>query len=61
MTVRVPGSVARVFDNDGEFLLIESAFALPKWVQPETAEGRVFVYNGEAHVVPPAKVAREVR
>lgn len=28
-------------DNDGEFLLIEAADYLPKWLNPETSENRV--------------------
>lgn len=31
----------RVFDSDGEFLLIEAADALPKWLNPDVAENRV--------------------
>ena len=31
----------RVEDNDGEFLLIEAADYLPKWLSPETSENRV--------------------
>ena len=31
----------RLYDNDGEFLLIEAANALPKWLNPEVAENRV--------------------
>ena len=31
----------RVFDADGEFLLIEAANALPRWLNPEVAENRV--------------------
>ena len=31
----------RVYDTDGEFLLIEAASALPKWLNPEIAENRV--------------------
>lgn len=34
-------SVCRVEDNDGEFLLIEAADHLPKWLNPETSENRV--------------------
>lgn len=33
--------IFRVHDNDEEFLLIEAADALPKWLSPETAENRV--------------------
>lgn len=31
----------RIYDTDGEFLLIEAANALPKWLNPEVAENRV--------------------
>ncbi len=31
----------RVYDTDGEFLLIEAAKTLPKWLSPEIAENRV--------------------
>jgi len=30
-----------VKDNDGEFLLIEAANYLPKWLEPENCENRV--------------------
>ena len=30
-----------VNDNDGEFLLIEAADYLPKWITPDTAVNRV--------------------
>lgn len=31
----------KIVDNDGEFLLIEAAGTLPKWLEPEVAENRV--------------------
>ena len=31
----------RMEDSDGEFLLIEAAHYLPKWLKPETSENRV--------------------
>lgn len=31
----------RVVDTDGEFLLIEAANALPRWLNPEVADNRV--------------------
>ena len=34
-------SCFRIFDTDGEFLLIEAAHHLPKWLDPDTAENRV--------------------
>lgn len=33
----------RVYDTDGEFLLIEAANALPKWLNPEIADHRVCI------------------
>ncbi|KFQ25975.1 Protein SGT1, partial [Mesitornis unicolor] len=47
-----PGLAARVDDNDGEFLLIEAADFLPKWLNPENSDNRVFFYKGELHIIP---------
>ena len=47
-----PGVAARVWDNDGDFLLIEAAYALPKWLKPETASNRVWLLKGLTHIVP---------
>lgn len=33
--------VIRLEDSDGQFLLIEAAHFLPKWLKPETSENRV--------------------
>ena len=57
LTRAFPTLSARVWDNDGEFLLIECAFHLPKWVKPEAVTNRVFLHGGELHVVPPAATA----
>ena len=50
--LQVPGLTARAWDNDGEFLLIEAAYALPKWVKPETSTNRVWLHKGALHLVP---------
>ncbi|GMF28095.1 unnamed protein product [Phytophthora lilii] len=50
---QLPGVVGRVCDSDGEFLLIESAEALPDWVTPEDSDRRVFVLDGKLHIAPP--------
>lgn len=42
----------RVWDNDGEFLLIEAAYGLPRWLKPETAQNRVWLHGGAFHLVP---------
>jgi hypothetical protein len=41
----------RVWDDDGEFLLIECAESLPSWVTPETATGTTFLRKGALLVV----------
>uniref|UniRef100_A0AAV1UMH2 Uncharacterized protein n=1 Tax=Peronospora matthiolae TaxID=2874970 RepID=A0AAV1UMH2_9STRA len=58
ITNEFPGVVGRIVDSDGEFLLIESAEALPDWVTPETCDRRVFVLNGKLHIAPPAPAIR---
>lgn len=42
----------RVYDTDGEFLLIEAANALPKWLNPDIAENRVWINNGHLRIIP---------
>ncbi|KAM7295887.1 protein ecdysoneless homolog [Ixodes scapularis] len=44
--------VVKVEDSDGEFLLIEAADHLPKWLNPETSENRVYLYRGILHIIP---------
>ncbi|KAK1410544.1 hypothetical protein QVD17_37081 [Tagetes erecta] len=41
-----------VWDMDGEFLLIEAAFHLPKWLNPETSTNRIFIRGGNLHIIP---------
>ena len=43
---------ARIWDNDGDFLLIEAAYSLPKWLKPETSTNRVWLQSGCLHVIP---------
>ncbi|PIA56186.1 hypothetical protein AQUCO_00700500v1 [Aquilegia coerulea] len=49
---KIPELSIRVWDTDGEFLLIEAAFSLPKWINPENSLNRVFIRGGELHIVP---------
>lgn len=35
--------LCRVYDSDGDFLLIEAANTLPDWITPENAENRVSI------------------
>ena len=48
----IPGLAARIWDNDGEFLLIEAALHLPKWLKPEVASNRVWLHQGSVHLLP---------
>ena len=41
ITKTFPELTAKVGDNDGEFLLIEAADYLPKWLNPDNSENRV--------------------
>lgn len=52
-----PTLSVRVYDNDGEFLLIEAAVYLPKWLNPSTSVNRVFLRGGRLCVVPKSKFA----
>ncbi|KAI4634355.1 hypothetical protein J4E83_001673 [Alternaria metachromatica] len=42
----------RIYDSDGEFLLIEAANALPKWLNPEVAENRVWINSHRLLIIP---------
>jgi hypothetical protein len=52
LTRRFPQLTARARDEDGEFILIHLADALPSWLEPETSENRVFLRGGELHLLP---------
>uniref|UniRef100_A0A668A6F2 Ecdysoneless homolog (Drosophila) n=1 Tax=Myripristis murdjan TaxID=586833 RepID=A0A668A6F2_9TELE len=52
ITEAFPELAASVKDNDGEFLLIEVADYLPKWLNPDTSENRVFLHRGDLHILP---------
>ncbi|KAL5988460.1 hypothetical protein ACLOJK_036225 [Asimina triloba] len=53
---RFPSLSVRVSDSDGEFLLIEAAYSLPRWVNPDTSANRVFIRQAALHIVPKARV-----
>ncbi|TKA27949.1 hypothetical protein B0A50_04015 [Salinomyces thailandicus] len=52
LSKQCPDAWIRVYDTDGEFLLIEAASALPKWLNPDVAENRVWISNGHLRVIP---------
>ncbi|EUC40648.1 hypothetical protein COCMIDRAFT_108246 [Bipolaris oryzae ATCC 44560] len=45
----------RIYDSDGEFLLIEAANALPEWLTPEVADNRVWINSHRLLIVPLGK------
>ena len=51
---KVSGLSITVRDNDGEFLLIEAAYAIPRWLSPDNSENRVFIREGCVHLIGPA-------
>ncbi|KAK4988603.1 hypothetical protein LTR66_007268 [Elasticomyces elasticus] len=55
LSKQFPDAWIRVYDTDGEFLLIEAANALPKWLNPEVAENRVWLQNGKLKIIPRLK------
>lgn len=57
---RYPDAVVDVFDNDGEFLLIEAAMELPPWLDPSNSENRVYIHQGHMHIIPLPKSPAEI-
>jgi hypothetical protein len=49
---QISNVAASVWDVDGQFLLIEAAMLLPKWIQPKYMDHRVFIRGGKVHLVP---------
>ena len=43
----------KIVDGDGEFLLIEAAGTLPRWLEPEVAENRVWIHDGGLAIIKP--------
>ena len=52
LSKQCPDAWIRMYDTDGEFLLIEAANALPKWLNPDIAENRVWINNGHIRLIP---------
>ena len=55
LSKQFPKTWMRMADTDGQFLLIEAANALPRWLNPEIADFRVWLNNGKLLIVPPEK------
>ncbi|KAL9048129.1 MAG: hypothetical protein Q9162_007847 [Coniocarpon cinnabarinum] len=49
-----PDCWIRAHDQDGEFLLVEAANALPQWLEPDVASCRVWMNHGRLLLLPPS-------
>ncbi|KAL1303215.1 hypothetical protein AAFC00_006633 [Neodothiora populina] len=58
LSKRFPDAWIRVHDTDGEFLLIEAANTLPKWLEPDVAPYRIWINRGQLQIVPLAQDAK---
>lgn len=52
LSKKCPDAWIQVYDTDGEFLLIEAANVIPKWLNPDTANNRVWISNGHLRLIP---------
>ncbi|KAK1774036.1 SGT1 protein-domain-containing protein [Copromyces sp. CBS 386.78] len=52
LSLSFPNLWIRIFDSDGEFLLIEAAKVLPKWLSPEMDANRVWINSGQLRIIP---------
>ncbi|KAJ5163709.1 uncharacterized protein N7500_005539 [Penicillium coprophilum] len=43
----------KVVDGDGEFLLIEASGTLPAWIEPDVADNRVWIHQGDLRIIKP--------
>ena len=43
----------RTSDSQGEYLFIEAAKALPKWLNPEVGDNRAWIHQGQLILIPP--------
>lgn len=52
LSKQFPKTWTKMADTDGQFLLIEAANTLPRWLNPEIADFRVWLNNGKLLIVP---------
>lgn len=51
LTKQFPNLWVRVSDSDGEFLLVEAANVLPKWLSPENDTNRAWLHLGQLQLI----------
>ncbi|KAI2622645.1 SGT1-domain-containing protein [Hypomontagnella submonticulosa] len=52
LTRSFPNLWVRIFDSDGEFLLVEAANVLPKWLSPEIDGNRTWIHDQKLYILP---------
>ncbi|POS76631.1 hypothetical protein DHEL01_v204968 [Diaporthe helianthi] len=52
LTKQFPDLWVHVSDSDGEFLLVEAANVLPKWLSPENDANRAWIHAGQMRIIP---------
>lgn len=52
LTKQFPDLWTRISDSDGEFLLVEAANVLPKWLSPENDANRAWLHAGQLQIIP---------
>lgn len=52
LTKSHPKLWVRAFDTDGEFLLVEAANVLPRWLTPEIDNNRTWIHDGKLLIIP---------
>ncbi|XP_038997489.1 protein ecdysoneless homolog isoform X2 [Hibiscus syriacus] len=57
ISLSFPSLSIQVHDSDGEFLLIEAAYHLPRWLNPENSKNRTFIRRGKLHIIPKSSLA----
>ncbi|KID78447.1 Protein ecdysoneless [Metarhizium brunneum] len=57
LTQSFPDLWVHVADADGEFLLIEAANVLPKWITPEMDQNRVWIHDSKLLIIPLSSAA----
>ncbi|KAI1135420.1 SGT1-domain-containing protein [Hypoxylon sp. FL0543] len=61
LTRPFPALWVRISDSDGEFLLVEAANVLPKWLSPEIDSNRAWIHDGKLYILPLAASSGEKR
>ncbi|KHO01098.1 regulatory factor Sgt1 [Metarhizium album ARSEF 1941] len=57
LTQSFPELWVHIADADGEFLLIEAANVLPKWITPEIDRNRVWIHDSKLLIIPQSSAA----